>query len=69
MSTVPKNALEVALQTKQQAEVDLLRTFLTRTAAETVKLVEDSEQSSFGFSSPIIPYYSLFKLFGDEFLG
>ncbi len=55
------------LSEKQQAEQDELMRLYGMTAEQVEEAVEASQAQGMNYSIPIIPYYSLFKLFNDTF--
>lgn len=67
MSKETNQEFENALVEKQAKELSFLKTLLGKTAEDRAAEQADNIETGFNFSSPIIPYYSLFKQFNDEF--
>lgn len=60
-------ALNEKKQLEKQQDTDYLIALLGKTQEERAAEQEKNAQTGFSFSSPIIPYYKLFKQFNDEF--
>lgn len=52
---------------QQDNSLELLKKLLGKTQTEREEEQKENQPTGFSFSSPIIPYYNLFKLLDDEF--